>query len=204
MTSRTNRNDIQQMFWAISFVMMVLFRLRTAVFTLQGIRTRQFAEFDGISNNILCFLQFRMNKKINFSCFLTSFALIIMFLYNFTFCTQSITFLFFLAFFALEVTFLCRFEFLRILSSPLTFFHTKFALVMMSIFPYLIFMKFRDRFNLFASATSFSYDSLRHGFLLIRKSCLGPVAGQAPAVGSLYNNIQRELFNNKKLNYLVR
>ena len=52
-----------------------------------------------------------------------------------------------------------------------------FANIVITIFSSVVFVKVRQWFDLLAFRAFSGYDWLRHGFLLIRKLCLEPVAG---------------------------
>jgi len=64
-----------------------------------------------------------------------------------------------------------------------------------------LFEKFSKWFCLLASVAGFCFNWFRHGFLLIRKSCLGPIASYTLAVGSLYCNSNKVNFKYKSENF---
>ena len=68
--------------------------------------------------------------------------------------------------------------------------------------PRRIFIKCREHFFGLALAASFRYSWFRHGFFLIKKLCLGPIAAQT-VVGSFYNTTFPQKFNQKVKNYSV-
>ncbi len=99
----------------------------------------------------------------------------------------------FLAFFASFVFKICKqlFFFTSFGSLPLSDKSTTayFAGVAKAVFFSPIVIKFRNSFNLIATGASFCYDLLRHGFFLIKKSCLEPLQTQY-LCGSFYINTE--------------
>lgn len=175
MTFYTDRNNVQPMFFGIAIVVVIILCLCWTVVALQGIGPRQFAISDSVINSIVSFSASRVSSvvffKISSSIDSTFFAVSITFLTDTAFLALSITFLNGLAFLGLTIKFLAG-----------------FTSMVKSIFSTTIFMKFRDRFNLFAFVTSFCYDCFRHSrfSLNVKRFMLEPVEGYAPSVGSLY------------------
>lgn len=197
MTRNANRNHIEPKLRGIAVVMMILFCLCRAVMALQGIRPGQSAISDSIIHSIYCPQMFRMANvkfiQIINSSFSTLFAFVVAFYYNLAFLALGIAFLNGFVRFALTVTF---FGGLAFFAFSITFFRSAladFAISLMTIFGFRMFVELRDWFDFFASAASFRYDLLRHFRFSNKRLCLEPVAGHTPAVGSLYYTNLREI-----------
>lgn len=149
MTRPTNRNNIKPIRWLVSLVVMVMLG-RFTTRTLQSIRPGQSAALDGFSNSLTSSLPVRMTNAISlyshsYRCF-AFFALAIEFLisltfFGFTVFPKSPPINIF-AFFCLAVL-------LYILHIAF------FAIVAMTIFTAVIFIKFRNGLCFFASPTGF-------------------------------------------------
>ncbi len=204
MTTHTNRNNIKPMLLGVTVPMMVLLRRLWAIMTESRIRSGQFAGFDCILYGDHSFTMIRMASVEPFVRGLAFFALLIFlkcstksgfafgglvisFLRDFKLFSEAVFFISFFvngpAFFGFIVTkysfamcYLAFFGFsirlIVIASANLTF-------RLKPIFLRSIPGKFRNRFDFFASGTSFRYDLLRHGrLLLISDYCLEPLQTQ--------------------------
>lgn len=208
MTFFTNRNNIKPMFWFIALVVMILFSLFTTQ-ALQGIGARQFANCNSIIYGICC-------PSVNFTLLASPITLLsniifsafsVFFFPNFTFFALLISSLSSPAFSSFSITnsglMINNFTFFTLVITKgglsmhcfttfcLTIFFdilqkANFAIAFVCVFFALVFVKFRQRLDLFAFGTSFRYDLLRHNQLHNSWLCLEPVAGYASAVGSPY------------------
>ncbi len=170
----TNGNNIKPILRGISFVMMILLCLLTAS-AFQSISSNQFARCNSVSNSITCFRAFWKTIIMFFGIFRANFfalfAFAIIFNNNLTlFCA-----IVFCGGYSLTL-FAC----FCLISLLVIFRLAYFACTLMPVFYCLVFMKFRERFNLFAFKTSFCYDLLRHNQFLTNWLCLEPLRSQSP------------------------
>ena len=172
MTDLANRNNIEPVFGFITQIVVVFF-CRFAARALQGMNSGQFATTD---SGIDCIFSFLTLWKL-FLIFSDALLVVLFTL------------------FALSVSVP---TFFTLFTLPIPFF-TCLALILIAIFAFTIWVKFRNRFDLFAIATSFCYDLFRHAFLLTRKSCLEPLESQS-LCGLFYCNTtkskSKDLFKN--------
>lgn len=209
MTRTTNRNNIKPMLWLIAFVVVVLLCWFRAIMTKLSIRARQFSCF-----NCVIYGTFGLHKVwifgmiTFFSCqvnLFSFFSLTIMFLIVFHISFPLFGFSIFptsfaigsFAFFGLLILLLVGLAFSCFLIFTVHNQQANLAIYLNSIFATTGFMKFRNWLDFLAFAASFCYELLRHGFSPCKKSsCLEPVAGYAPAVGSLYCKQTASIVNN--------
>ena len=164
-----NRKNIKPMFRFITKIMMILLcRIETKV-TLKRFDIGQFTCRYGIVGCIASFAAVGVSFVIIFACeFAEIFASFCFHIFEITLFMHSV------AFFGLPVSFIAV-----ILA--------KFAIILIAIFFCAILMKFRNYLNNLAMTTSFCFNSLRHGFFLIKKLCLEPLQTQY-LCGSFYCN----------------
>jgi len=176
MTLYTNRNNIKTMFNPI-IGMMILFCLLSAIITRQSVSSWQFTSYDGIIYSSFSKSSFGMTNRILFHTNLTLLSLIVAFI-----CLSHR--LSAIWRFKVSLHFSSAFFTSSILSLVKS--HTVFALIIITIFAYFTFAKFRKLLSFFADSAGLCYDWFRHGFLLVRKSCLESVASHTLAVGLSY------------------
>lgn len=188
MTFYTNRNYIKLMLGRIAVPMVIFLCFFGAIMALQGIRMGQFTASDRNHNRLGCFYSFGAILLVTFLNKFTIFALSISFLGDFIFsCFTILT----ISFIVCQFAFFCLLIFIAI--SQMTYFASFLVAIVVSGH----FVKFIDRFGLFASSAGFGYDLVRHCFSPNQKSlCLGPVAAHT-AVGSLYCISHFRQVNNK-------
>ncbi len=190
MTRNTSRNNIKPMLWFVTFMVMILLCLMITVIAFQSLRMEQFASTNRVIDSIMGFCHFGMssfNSDISSSAL---FALIVTLCACFSFFSFTVLAdIFAMNLFAvfsfivfLVIQSFIFFVFLGLLPLPFAI----FTATIKAVFPASVLIKFRCRFDLFAHPAIFCYDSLRHGFLHIRKSCLEPVARYILAVGSFH------------------
>lgn len=142
MTFSTKGYNVKMMFWCITFIMMILFGLFSTITTFEQIGLQQFTCDNGTSNCISCRIPIRMSHYIFFggtaTYYFALFALMIMIL--------NVTFSFRIAFAPFIIVYLV----------------TLFAITSITTRAVIAFVKFRERFNLFATRTSFCYDFVSH------------------------------------------
>lgn len=175
MTFSADRDNIKPMFFSIAFVVMVVMSL-ISTSTTQGFNTRQNTVSNGCKYLVACFCPFWVILFVVFSCSLSFLALSVPFLKSFIFLCFAVT----THSFAMNLFASFRFS---VFLTPLSI--TYFTLVVVAITISRGFVKLKDWFILLASTAGFCYGCLRHGFLLTRKSCLGPVTAHT-VVGSCY------------------
>ncbi len=177
MATSTNRNNVKPMFTGIAFMMMVFYRLLTTK-TLKDVRWRKSPRYHSVTNSCSGFTIFWILFMAVFLGSSAFTALSIMFPCSFAFIAFFILFSSNLPFFALVISFVVSFHIYTC---------AFLALCLKSIRTAPVFTKFRNRFNFLASATSFCYSCLRHGFFSVKKLCLEPVVGYTPIVGSFHS-----------------
>ena len=158
MTLYTNRNNIKPMLRFISVVMVVFICLFTTG-TLQRIRSWQ----STIDNCLLY-------HTISFS------SLWITYIIQFI-ATLFVYFSFFTFVIFRRYSIGNRFTMFSLPIFAHAFIIANFTNIVITIFSSVVFVKVRQRFDLLAFRAFSGYVWVRHGFLLIRKSCLEPVAG---------------------------
>lgn len=190
MTRYTNRNNIKVVFWFIAFVMVVVFCL-LATGTLQSIRMGQFAASNSNNYSVSCLSAFWKTIVIfDISLSLAIFAYLAL-LISLNGNSSSFSLVIFCG--RLYVAFSALFSLLVCFVAPIT---ANLALITISIFSTMVFGKFRNRFDLLASTTSFGYDLLSHFRLLNRRFWLEPYARPVRVSGSLYFNRKAGFVNN--------
>lgn len=197
MTFYANRHNIEPMLRCIALLMMILLGGFRAVVTEQGIWPGQSTGFDGVKDRFTSFNLFRMSNVksicsngMDFSAF---FALLVTFYLGLTLFALLITFFLSLTFFTLGIALLtsltsfCLVIFFEILREA------GFAIISEPISVGRRFVKFRDWFDFFASATSFRYDFGSH-FRSFQRLWLEPIAAYT-VVGSSYFKITEQEIN---------
>ncbi len=169
-TRNTDRNNIKPLLLGIAFVVMVLLCL-FATRTQKGIWSGYFIEANSVTDSVSCLSFAFMQAPVSLSAHLTFLCLVIAFTGSFTLLTASVQF----------------FGGLRVVAL-LVGFNASFTFTLVSILVARVIVKLRDWLKLFASVASFCYDWFRHGFFLIKKSCLEP-SGSQPPYGSCYYDI---------------
>ncbi len=185
----TCRNNVKPMFLGIPKVVMPVVRLLIAIDTYHCLRFLKNTCFNCSADCISGFYSFRMNKIIFFMsffliytslftfsiqlglsfadrCFLIVFMIIFIFTRSLIYISPFFMFFGFSFFFAIN-------------------YHARFTFVLFPKCISPVVMKLRNWFNFLASRTFSCYNSLRHGFFLIKKLCFEPLEGQ-PLCGSLY------------------
>ena len=163
MTSFTNWDNIKLVFTFVSFMMVIFLCYCKAKITHQRFRRNKFSYSDGVFDRIFCFNLFWMAGFVLFFIF------------------SSLLFAFIRLFISFSPTLICFFARFCAIRFSVIFSPALFATIISRA-------KLRKWLNFFALRTSFCYDLLRHGFFLVKKLCLEPVAAHT-AVGSSYINI---------------
>ena len=164
MTVTTSRYNVKPVLRGVALVVMVILCLLGAVMALQSVGSGQLAGSDSFIYSILRPLAFGMTKAILFLGISSFFALFVTPTGNFTLLALFVASLGTLAFVSFTIL-------LHIL------FFTGLALEMKAIFAVAVFVKLRERLNLFAMTTSFGYALLSHLILspiknyLVRAVC---------------------------------
>ena len=210
MTFNTNGYDIKRLRIVRMVIVLCLFSARA----FKSAWVWQSARRNGVINNIIGFDFSRVTKSTlctfaSMFCFaffamavlnlrlldhgLISICLSILRNSIFAFFAIAVPFITSLTFFALAKLFLVSLVSCALIVCSLTILTT----CLKSISRRTVFVIFRGRFYFFAMTASFCYDCLRHGFFLIKKLCLEPVARYTLAVGSLYYTIPPQNINTK-------
>lgn len=165
MTTFTDRNNVKPVFLCVSFVVMILLCLMTTR-ALQSVGWGQFTPTDCISDCLSGFNALWESTFVSFSSSST---------YSYALFAPNIAFFCNLASLAFFVTFSSSFAFFATIISPLNGLArlclevlfsactvAYFASVSISIFRITVYVKFRKRFDLLTSATSFCHDLHSH------------------------------------------
>ena len=201
MTFFAKRNNIEQVFWRVAFVMVILLGGVAAIYTFQGDNLCKFTgrncHADCVFSGVLFWMILEKATHIFFAlfafyvsifCFSTFIAMVVFSLDNLTLI-------------ALTITFLNDLELFRVglLTTFLLFFKAYFARTMKSIFSNMIFVELQYRFDLLAMRTSFGYDLLRHNLLQYSKLSFRAGQGLQSLFGSFYCINQSPLCNIKNI-----
>ena len=159
-------DNIKSVFWFVTG-MMILFSLFGAIMTFQNIRTEQLANFDSVGYSVTSFTPFGMSNNVAFLGIFAFFALLMALSVGFAFFSFSI--------------FLYRFTisqstFFGFLIFPNRNLSANFTRIFKSIFIFSIFVKIRNRFDLFAITASFYYDCFSHSLFPYKRLWLKPYA----------------------------
>ncbi len=182
MTRNTDRYNIKPVLFNIVFMVMVFLRL-FATRTLQSIRMNQFANFNSIINS---------TSSVNFWFVFFVIALVGLSLTYFTGFTLQIPVFICFVFFGFSIFvhifthILFSFFGLAIFFIPFT--SASFTDKLAAFFSRVVFMKFSERFRLFAFRTLRSYDSFSHFRFLSKRSWLEPLQTQYLCGSSYYSN----------------
>ena len=146
--------------------------LKTSVFC----GWKQVACLNSVFYSVVCFCFFWVGMAIFFrSGIMSQFRLRRLLVFQYILLVLSACF---------AVLFLYCFRFIRSLVGS----STQSTLIVMSIFFSGVFREFGYWLDFFARRALFCYNSLRHGFSLIKKLCLEPITAHT-VVGSLYYNV---------------
>ncbi len=163
MTNITNRNNNKPMFWFIAG-MMVQCSCFITTRALQRLGWNQVFSKYSILNNVL-----------SFNFFLISFAI-----FSRTLSSSWASLLFAAFFIVAQLAFFS----MSVFSISLSF--AIFASPIKIVFSRFVLKKLTKGFNFFTSSTFLCYDWFRHGFFLIKKSCLEPLQDRFLCGSSYY------------------
>jgi len=185
MTFYANRNNIEVIFRCIAVVMMPMLCLRRTIMALQGINTRQFIGCNSVIGLPMVWMDDIEMLIAFFLDIFAFFALPISFL---------VSFIYHLAFFALPPFLTCltvyKFTSFSFLIVRYKNFLARFTISIKSIIFIPIFVKLRQRFELFALGASFCFNWFSHNVLSLQKNVLIRAGfWHIPAVGSIYNKV---------------
>lgn len=152
MTNTTHRNNIKTFIWCITR-MMITHCQRFTIGALEGFGGRNLARINSPSNFTFC------SYLRNMDCVIIPFIHLV----------NSFTAHVFAEIANIFIT-ICSL-FIR----SIKLFRTTYTPTLMSTWTRRVFVKIRDRFNLFAVVASFCYIWFRHSFFLTKKLCLEPV-----------------------------
>ncbi len=173
----TSRYNVKPVVRGIAFVVMVILCLCGAVVAQQSVDPGQFSGSDSMSHSTFSLNSFGMGGFVFFMALktpcLTSLALVISSLSSYTIFALLVKFLDGLTFFALAVL---------PLAVAIAYSTTKPK----TIFPIIVFVKFRECFNFVAFGACFMYSLFSHFRLLIRRFWSEPYARPVRVSGSLY------------------
>jgi len=134
----------------VSFMVMILLGFFGAARTFQGRSTWQFSNFDCLMNSRPDSSVSRMKKIVNFSFLAKFISIVVSVFYYLPASYFSTSFAMFVSFYSVR-----RFRRMNISSS--VFSVAKLAIRLMAVFVTTIFIKTRQRFNLFAKTAFFSH-----------------------------------------------
>lgn len=177
MTFFADRNNIKPVFFFVTVPVVVLFGWMITIMAFEVFSFWYFPISDSVADSTACLVALRKTATV----FFISTAV-----YYFTFRTFIIIFACCFAFFAFPIQYFVRFS-------------TRCALRTKPVFSISVFAKFRNKFDLFAMATSLCYDLLSHNCLLYRRLRLESVSRPILVSGSFYySNEQLQIKTNFK------
>ncbi len=196
MTFYTNRNNIEPMFFGVTFPVMIFFGWVGTIMALQSIRMGQFAYANSVINSIssvdfrLVFLTVSAFALYAFfSLEISCIAKIVNYFTLFRLAVFLVSFFTFIALFIFSVaTGMYLSAFFGLLELFLVRFVAVFTKALKSIFCLSVFVVLRNWFNLLAMRATLCLNCLRHNQFLTNWLCLGPVSRPILVSGSFYYN----------------
>lgn len=179
MTKSTNWYNKQR--FSVVWVMILLCFSFCASIAIKFIWSREATVSNGVVDSIFGFNLFRMLVVVTLCCQQVNIFVIL-----------SILFLVFFFLFGSLITYSRNYT----LWTSRIKFSARFAMTSITSFLRKLFVKFRNRLDLFATRTGFCYDCFRH-FRSFQRDCLEPVIGYAPIVGSFYFTTRKSIVKGK-------